>query len=76
MMPKTKSAKKPVRSFRLSGETLGQIEELAGVMGRSESNIVEIAVDRMYREEARFHRVLDPNAEYRVTETNDNDVDQ
>ena len=67
-MPKTKSAKKPVRSFRLSGETLGQIEELAATMGRSEGNILEIAVDRMYREEVRFHRVLDPKAEYRVTE--------
>lgn len=67
-MPKTKSSNKPVRSFRLSGETLRQIEEMAVLMGRSEGNIVEISVDRMYREEARFHLVLDPKAEYRVTE--------
>jgi hypothetical protein len=75
-MPKTKSSNKAVRSFRLSGETLGQLEELAILMGRSEGNIVEIAVDRMYREEARFHRVLDPNADYRITETKDNQEDQ
>ena len=75
-MPKTKTSNKPVRSFRLSGETLGQLEELATLMGRSEGNIVEIAVDRMYREEARFHRVLDPKAEYRITETKDNKEDQ
>ena len=65
-MPKTKSSNKPVRSFRLSGETLVQIEEMAALMGRSEGNIVEIAVDRMYREEVRFHQVLDPKAEYQV----------
>jgi len=40
-------------------------------MGRSEGNILEIAVDRMYREEVRFHRVLDPKAEYQVTERKD-----
>lgn len=75
-MPRTKSAKKPVRSFRLSGETLEQIEELAVTMGRSEGNILEIAVDRMYREEVRFHRVLDLQAEYRVTErTEDKEVE-
>ena len=75
-MPKTKTSNKPVRSFRLSGETLGQIEEMAALMGRSEGNIVEIAVDRMYREEARFHRVLDPKAEYRVTERTEDKEDQ
>jgi hypothetical protein len=75
-MPKTKTSSKPVRSFRLSGETLGQIEEMAALMGRSEGNIVEIAVDRMYREEARFHRVLDPKAEYRVTERTEDKEDQ
>lgn len=66
-MPRTKTTNKPVRSFRLSGETLAQIEEMAALMGRSEGNIVEIAVDRMYREEVRFHQVLDPKAEYQVT---------
>lgn len=75
-MPKTKTSSKPVRSFRLSGETLGQIEEMAALMGRSEGNIVEIAVDRMYREEARFHRVLDPKAEYQVTERTEDKEDQ
>ncbi len=75
-MPKTKTSNKPVRSFRLSGETLGQLEELAALMGRSEGNIVEIAVDRMYREEVRFHRVLDPRAEYRITKETDNEEDR
>jgi hypothetical protein len=75
-MPKTNTPNKPVRSFRLSVETLEQLEALAALMGRSEGNIVEIAVDRMYREEARFHRVLDPRAEYRITETTDNVEDQ
>lgn len=75
-MPKTKSSNKPVRSFRLSGETLGQIEEMAALMGRSEGNIVEIAVDRMYREEVRFHLVLDPKADYRVTKKKSEEEDQ
>jgi len=65
-MPKTKSATKPVRSFRMSNECAQQIEEMAALMGRSEGNVVEIAVDRMYREEMRFHSVLDPKAEYKV----------
>jgi predicted DNA-binding protein len=71
-MPKTKTSNKPVRSFRLSGETLSELEELAARMGRSEGNIVEIAVDRMYREEVRFHRALDPRAEYHVMDTKEN----
>jgi hypothetical protein len=75
-MPKTKSSNKPVRSFRLSGETLEQIEVMAALMGRSEGNIVEIAVDRMYREEVRFHQVLDPKADYRVTKKKSEEEDQ
>ena len=75
-MPKTKSSNKPVRSFRLSNETLGQLEEMAALMGRSEGNIVEVAIDRMYREEVRFHRVLDPRAEYRVTKQEEKKEDE
>ncbi len=57
-MPKTNSSNKPVHSFRLSRESLYQLKEMAGEMGRSESDIVEIALDRMYREEVRFGRLI------------------
>ena len=57
-MPKTNSAKKPVRSFRLSLEGNRQLKELAGEMGRSEGEVIEIAIDRMYREELRFGRMV------------------
>mgnify|MGYP005822492057 CR=1 FL=1 len=57
-MPKTNSSNKPVHSFRLSHESLYQLKEMAGEMGRSESDIVEIALDRMYREEMRFGRLI------------------
>ena len=57
-MPKTNSSNKPVHSFRLSSESLYQLREIAGEMGRSESDIVEIALDRMYREEVRFGRLI------------------
>lgn len=57
-MPKTHSSKKPVHSFRLSRESIDQLKEMAGEMGRSESDIVEIALDRMYREEIRFGRLI------------------
>jgi hypothetical protein len=45
---------KPVHSLRLSAEGLRQIRGLSLHMQRSESNVVEIAIDRMYREEIRF----------------------
>ena len=57
-MPKTNSASKPVRSFRLSQEGVSQLRSMASIMGRSESDVLEIALDRMYREEVRFNRVL------------------
>jgi hypothetical protein len=31
---------------------------MATIMGRSESDVIEVALDRMYREEIRFNRVL------------------
>ena len=55
-MPKTNSSKKPVRSFRLSQEGIYQLQTMAQSMGRSESDVIEIALDRMYREEIRFSR--------------------
>lgn len=57
-MPKTNSAGKPVHSFRISGEGMSQLLAMASVMGRSEADVVEIALDRMYREEIRYNRAL------------------
>ena len=57
-MPKTNSANKPVRSFRLSHEGVRQLRSMATTMGRSESDVIEVALDRMYREEIRFNRML------------------
>jgi len=62
-MPKTNSASKPVRSFRLSQEGVSQLRSMASVMGRSESDVIEVALDRMYREEIRFNRALRENAQ-------------
>lgn len=57
-MPKKNSHTKPVHSFRLSLECLRQLKELSGVMGRSEVDVVEVAMDRMYREEIRFGNLM------------------
>jgi hypothetical protein len=57
-MPKTNFANKPVHSFRLSLEGVRQLKELASDMGRSESDVLEVALDRMYREEIRFGRLV------------------
>lgn len=57
-MPKKNSLTKPVRSFRLSYECVRQLKDLAGNMGRSEGDVVEVAVDRMYREEIRFRNLM------------------
>ena len=57
-MPRKNSTVKPVHSFRLSLESFRQLREMAGGMGRSEGDVVEIAIDRMYREEIRFNRTL------------------
>ena len=61
-MPKTNSASKPVRSFRISPEGVSQLRTMANVMGRSESDVIEVALDRMYREEIRYNRVLREDA--------------
>ena len=53
-MPKTHNPRKPVHSFRMSTAGTRQLKELAHDMGRSESSVIEIALDRMYREEMRF----------------------
>ena len=53
-MPRKNSTVKPDHSFRLSLESFRQLREMAGGMGRSEGDVVEIAIDRMYREEIRF----------------------
>lgn len=57
-MPRTHAANKPVRSFRLSSEGVRQLKGLARVMGRSESDVIEVALDRMYREELRYSSKL------------------
>lgn len=53
-MPRKNAMTKPVRSFRISAEGVRQLRELSEGMGRSESEVIEVAVDRMYREEIRF----------------------
>ena len=70
-MPRKNAMSKPVRSFRISAEGVRQLRELSESMGRSESDVVEIAVDRMYREEIRFgnHVIADkpaPENSYRT----------
>ncbi len=69
-MPKTNSASKPVRSFRLSPEGVNQLRSMASVMGRSESDVIEVALDRMYLEEIRYNRVVrertQPEDQYQI----------
>lgn len=74
-MPRKNSAAKPVRSFRISSEGVRQLRELSSAMGRSESDVVEVAVDRMYREEIRFGNLViaertNPENEYKVKKEN------
>ena len=57
-MPKKNSSIKPVRSFRLSYECVRQLKDLAANMGRSEGDVVEVSIDRMYREEIRFENLM------------------
>ena len=57
-MPKKNSSTKAVRSFRLSVECIHQLKDLSGTMGRSEGDVVEVSIDRMYREEIRFGNLL------------------
>jgi predicted transcriptional regulator len=76
-MVKTNSTNKSVRSFRLSREGNRQLKELAQDMGRSEGNVIEIALDRMYREEIRFSRKVgesenaDPEGNYQAGNINE-----
>lgn len=70
-MPRKNAMAKPVRSFRISAEGVRQLRELSESMGRSESDVIEVAVDRMYREEIRFGNLsiaekLKPEDGYRV----------
>jgi hypothetical protein len=53
-MPKKNSPSKPVHSFRLSLACVHQLKDLSGTMGRSGGDVIEVAIDRMYREEIRF----------------------
>lgn len=64
---------KPVHSLRLSAEGLRQLRDLSIQTQRSEANIVEIAIDRMYREEIRFGRlsVYEPEGIYTIEEYKD-----
>lgn len=74
-MPKTNSVSKPVRSFRLSPEGVNQLRSMASVMGRSESDVIEVALDRMYREEIRYNLVLresaQPEDQYQIDKGNE-----
>jgi len=70
-MPKKNSPSKPVHSFRLSLECVRQLNNLSGTMGRSGGDVVEVAIDRMYREEVRFGNLMisegrKPEDNYRV----------
>ena len=57
-MPKKNSPTKSVHSFRLSLDCICQLKDLSEIMGRSEGDVVEVAVDRMYREEIRFGTLM------------------
>lgn len=74
-MPKTNSAIKRVRSFRISPEGASQLRAMASVMGRSEGEVIEVALDRMYREEIRYNRVLRegarPEDQYQIGKGNE-----
>ncbi len=80
-MPKTNSPGKPVKSFRLSVAGIGQLKEMAFYMGRSESDVLEVALDRMYREEIRFNQAVrekfNPQDQYKIdhTEKEKNEID-
>jgi hypothetical protein len=48
---------------------------MASVMGRSESDVIEVALDRMYREEIRFNQILRegsrPEDQYQIDKGNE-----
>lgn len=72
-MTKIQRSRKPVSSYRISAEGTRQLKVLTQSMGRSESNVIEIAIDRMYREEIRFGRLSVHEAEglYNIEEYED-----
>jgi predicted DNA-binding protein len=57
-MPIKNSSPKAVRSFRLSIECVRQLKDLSGNLGRSEGDVVEVSIDRMYWEEIRFRNLM------------------
>ena len=57
-MPRKNSNPKPVRSFRLSLECARQLKDLSKTMGRGEGDVIEVSIDRMYREELRFGNLM------------------
>ena len=72
-MPIKNSSTKAVRSFRLSIECVRQLKDLSSNMGRSEGDVVEVSIDRMYREEIRFGNLMvsevqNPEDNYKVDE--------
>ena len=74
-MPIKNSSTKAVRSFRLSIECVRQLKDMSSIMGRSEGDVVEVSIDRMYREEVRFGRLIrdrgKPDNSYTVEENNE-----
>lgn len=49
-MPKSNNPTRP-KSFRLSSGTICKLLELAATIGAAQSTVLEIAIDRMHREE-------------------------
>jgi hypothetical protein len=73
-MPIKNSSTKAVRSFRLSIECVRQLKDLSSNMGRSEGDVVEVSIDRMYREEIRFGNLMigegqKPEDNYKIEKT-------
>jgi hypothetical protein len=67
LMPKKNAAQKVLKSFRLCREGIWQLCQLASEMGRSQSNVIEVALDRMYREESRYRQIIPPeNNKYSI----------
>lgn len=65
-------SRKPVSSYRISAEGVRQLKDLAQSMERSESNVIEIALDRMYREEIRFgYQLSEKNGSYQAASITD-----
>jgi predicted DNA-binding protein len=64
-MQKSTESKNPVTSMRLPEPTRNQIEELAAKWRVSAANIVQTAIERMYREEIKAMKQI------KVGETND-----